>query len=1475
MKIRQIFLAFSSTFLFAIELVSSAKTDGEGGFYIAPSVNKSLKFIENKGQWHDAIHFTAELPGGKIYIQKDAFTYAFYNTNDIQNIHPSYQNPKSYIIRSHVFRVEFIDANTESISGMHPFLEYHNYFIGNDKSKWASNVKLYNKITYNGIFPSIDMNLYGEDHNLKYEYILIPGADANAIQMRYRGVDKLYVKYGNLHIVTSVNQIIEQKPYAYQVVNGVEREIPCYFVLEDNIVSFSLPGGYDKDLPLIIDPKLIFSTFSGSTADNWGFTATFDPDGNLYAGGIAFEFMAYINSGSGTGTYPTTVGAFQDTFAGGYTDIAISKYDPSGANMIYSTYLGGSDSDVPHSLIVNANGELLILGTTGSNDFPTTTGAYDTTFNGGSPISNNGILFTDGSDIIIAKLNVSGTALLASTFIGGSANDGFNQAASTRYNYGDQFRGEIITDLSGNCYITSTTNSTDFPAVNALQPVFGGGFQDGCVFKLNPDLTTLLWSTYLGGINDDAAYSLQFDRSNDLYICGGTNSPDFPTTAGVLDTSLIGGTDGFITHITNNGSGIIASTYIGTPVYDQTFFVQLDTNNNVYVLGQTLGSYPVIPDSSVGTIYFNPGGKQFIHKLNDSLNATIFSTVYGSGDNVPDISPSAFLVNTCENIFVSGWGGNTGGQPGNTFGLPTTSNAFQSTTDGSDFHLLVLFKDAVTLLYATFFGGPISREHVDGGTSRFDKNGIVYQSVCGGCGSLSDFPTTPGVWSNTNNSSNCNNAAFKFDMSDIAASFFTLNSPGCVPATVIFNNTSTGGLTFFWDFGDSTTSTQFDTSHTYQDTGTYQVMLVVTDSTTCRIRDTVYAIVTVNPLPITVVSPDIAICPGASTVLNASGGIIYNWMPPGSLSCTICPNPIATPDSTTTYYVNVTDINGCVNSDSVIVSIYPLPTADAGLDVIICPGNPVTLSASGGIGYLWSPAATLSNSNIPNPIATPVVTTEYIVIVTDTNGCSNTDTVIVSLSDSIIAVAGPDISICEGSDTMLLATGGANYVWTPSTGLSNPFIANPVASPSVTTTYTVNVSSGTCFDNDTIVVTVIPLPIASAGADQSICIGDSAILTASGAAYYLWSTGDTVATITVTPDTTTIYMLMVMDVNACSDIDSVMVVVNPLPIADAGTDTTICEGENLTLIANGGVSFIWSTGDNVQAISVSPVSPTDYSVIVIDVNGCEDRDTVMVAVISIPQASFSISGDEGCDPLTVEFTNSSTPQDLLSYFWDFGDGTTDTVANPVHIYTPAGVYLVRLTISNEVCNGDTSMTATASITVNFIPTAGFSVTPQETSIFDPVVTFSDSSTGGLNCMLIPGDGDTLNICNTTYVYSDTGTFTAMQIVFNSLGCADTAILTVRINARFAFFIPNAFTPNGDGINEQFFGRGIGIREYEMFIYNRWGDEIFETDNLNAGWDGTANEGTEIVQQDVYVYVVNIIDVLGMLHRYVGIVTMVR
>lgn len=273
-----------------------------------------------------------------------------------------------------------------------------------------------------------------------------------------------------------------------------------------------------------------------------------------------------------------------------------------------------------------------------------------------------------------------------------------------------------------------------------------------------------------------------------------------------------GTADGFVAKLSNNGNNITAATYLGTSSYDQAFILDIDRSNNVYVFGQSLGSYPVTQG-----VYSNTNSRQFIHKLNNNLNTTAYSTTFGRASySFINISPTALLVDVCENVYAVGWGGSVNSDfqfnAGTTFSMPVTQDAYQSITDGSDFYLISLSRDATSLVYATYFGeiGGVG-DHVDGGTSRFDKNGIVYQAVCASCGGSNSFPTTQGAYSRNNLSSNCNMAGVKFRFDLLAMQIITATatpSSGCAPLTASFTYTSTRpGTGFFWDFGDGTTST--------------------------------------------------------------------------------------------------------------------------------------------------------------------------------------------------------------------------------------------------------------------------------------------------------------------------------------------------------------------------------------------------------------------------------------------------------------------------------------------------------------------------------------------------------------------------------------------------------------------------------------------------------------------------------------------
>lgn len=931
--------------------------------------HRNYIFIPNEGQDESQVKYSAFINGGKLFFEDHSLLFHFVDFSSIQRAHLM-KEVNDGRISGHAYRMNWVGSSVPVMNGENKTREYYNFFRGNDESKWASEVYGYHSLSLNDLYPGIDVRFYtSENEQMKYDYIVHAGANASLIQWNYEGVETpSLTKEGSVLIKTSLGSVTEMRPYAYQMVKGKKKKVDCNYVIRNGIVWFEFPAGYDKKIELIIDPVLIFGSSSGSTADNFGMTATYDNAGHLYTGGTAY----------GPG-YPTTTGAW-DTIANtngtpNITDVVLTKYEPNGTYLVYSTYLGGGTftqgTETVHSLIVNDNDELMCFGVTSSTDFPTTSGAYDNTHDGGTNIQFqfNGVNFSGGTDLWVAKFNSTGTNLIGSTFIGGSANDGVNyKVTSGNYNsvaaydsltsnYGDQFRGEIMIDENDNIYIASTTRSTDFPTVGAFQSLFGGQ-SDAVIFKFNPTLTNLMFSSYLGGDELDAGYSVKVDGSGNIYVSGGTASANFPSTAGVLSTVYNGGKcDGYITKISPAGA-ILSSTFIGTASYDQVFFVEVDRFDDVYIYGQTLGTstYPV-----VNVAYSNPNSGQFITKLNNNLTGIIYSTLFGNGNGNINLSPSAFLVDVCGNVYISGWGANIlQAIPLN--GMPTTANAFQASNgDGFNFYLAVFERNMGSLLYGTYFGGPQSQEHVDGGTSRFDKYGIVYQSVCAGCGAggNDDFPTTPGAWSNTNNSNNCNNGVFKFDFEIAPKANFTTNFlSGCAPLTIQFTNTSTAGLPYLWDFGNGdTTSLIFNPSKTYNAPGNYQVFLIVEDSI-CGLKDTAELIITVYPsISITATADDYIIANGETTVLHANpSGYSYLWVPSITLNNPTLQNPTASPQVTTTYAVTATDTNGCIRSDSVTIVVTEFvcedpfvfvpnaftPNNDGANDVLLVRGQFIT-----------------------------------------------------------------------------------------------------------------------------------------------------------------------------------------------------------------------------------------------------------------------------------------------------------------------------------------------------------------------------------------------------------------------------------------------------------------------------------------------------------------------------------------------------
>ncbi|WKZ67763.1 MAG: gliding motility-associated C-terminal domain-containing protein [Flavobacteriales bacterium] len=972
------------------------------------AAGRGLEFHENKGQWPQQALYRAMTPGGAVFIEPSAFTYVL-RSGGMQHARPKDEPFEPY--REHAFKAHFVGGAALAHRAEERQPHYANYFIGDDPSKWAGGVGIYGGVRLEEVYPGIDLHVHGE-RGLKYDWVVAPGADPGRIGLRYEGHEGLEVRDGMAYIATTAGTVIEQRPVAWSESDGRRIPVSCAFIQEGDQVRYAFPDGYDPSLTLVIDPVVTFSSYVGSFADNFGFTATYDDDGHLYGAGIVF----------GMG-YPVTTGVQQASFQGGTIDIGVSKFTPSGDALVWSTYLGGSLNEAPHSLVVNSLDELYVLGTTGSANFPATAGAHDATFNGGSFISLNasyGFSHDNGVDVVVAHLSADATALIGSTYVGGAGNDGVNSSFNLAYNYGDPFRGEIALDAQERPVVATCTGSTNMPVTaGAPQQAFGGGALDGFVFRLDAGLTALDWATYLGGAIDDAAYGVQFNSAGEVYVTGGTSSANLVFPGPAFDPSANGGVDGFIARYAAEGTVLLSGTYLGTSAYDQCYFVQIDAAGLVYVVGQTSGAYPVSPG-----VYANPSGSQFIHKLSADLSASQWSTRIGS-TGTEDISPSAFLVSDCGQIYFSGWGGTTNNVAtpnfSTTIGLPVTADAYQPTTDGSDFYLMVLNADASSLAYATFFGGTAA-EHVDGGTSRFDKDGIVYQAVCAGCGfGATTFPTTPGAWSSTDNGMNCNLGVFKIDFEqnvqvNIEASISSALL--CLEDPIVLTAVGTADE-WLWDLGDgSPASTEATLAHLYAAPGTYTIMLVGTATGLCVAIDTAYAEITVVP-PADLQPAFSAVPTGDCDAFSAeffnssTGSSIYLWdFGDGSGSAQTNPvHPYAGPGD---YTVTLGIVDATCADTAYASQVITIGLPGIGLDLEsplgLCDGGSVLLNAGSGYdSYAWSTGDASMMITVDEPGS-------YVVVVTD-GFCTGADTVVVA--EPVTYEPLLDRTICPGQDATL------------------------------------------------------------------------------------------------------------------------------------------------------------------------------------------------------------------------------------------------------------------------------------------------------------------------------------------------------------------------------------------------------------------------------------------------------------------------
>jgi gliding motility-associated-like protein len=1184
----------------------------------------------NRGQWHQNISYQIDIPGGDLFLEKDGFTYNLNNLGEAYDHHHEGEDHPEF--HGQVVKSKFVGANSNPIfEELNQSSHYENYFLGSDTTKWKSNIYVCNRVDYHELYDGIRLSMYEANATLKYDLFIAPGIDPSIFKVKYEGQDGIHInENGELVLSTELGTITEKHPYAYQIINGIKQKVECEFLLIGDEMQFQFPEGYDISEELIIDPELAFSTFTGSASDNWGMTACPDKNKNLIAGGIVFG-SSYIND----------PGGYDNVFNGGQVDVVITKYNSTGSNFIFSTHLGGDASETPHSLIVNDDNELYVMGATASSNYPCTGSAFQNSHAGGSSITVDGITFTNGADIFITRLTEAGDGLLGSTYYGGSSTDGMSTASSDiAFNYGDQLRGEVMVDANSNVYISSTTQSSNIQINGGFQTSLSGT-QDAVIAKFNTNLSSLLWSTYVGGSGDESGNSVQLTTTGDIVIGGGTTSSNFPNTAGQLNPGFQGGnTDGYVMKFTSPTYANPIATYVGTADYDQTYFVQLDIDDFIYLYGQTKGTYPI----SAG-VYNNPNSGQFIHKLSNDLTTSEWSSTFGASSGNEELSPTAFLVSDCYEIYIAGWGGNTNANNSSadnssSNGMPITGDAYQPTTNGSNFFLALFTQDMADLKYSTYMGSLNgSGDHVDGGTSRFDKQGGVYHAVCAACGgNVNGFPTTPGAYSETNQSSNCNMAAFLFELSKIEATLSTGTPVVCIPDPVIFENNSENGDIFEWNFGDGTpNSFDFEPTHFYTDPGTYTVMLIVSDAAACYSPDTAYIEVIIQLLEAEAGTLLDTICPGNSVELYAIGGDTYVWGPAEFLNTQTGSNVIATIWEATTFTVDVISVCGSSQIE-VTVEVYGAD-ASSGLDTAICVGGSAQLAANGGGTYDWSPGGSLDDPAAANPVATPSITTNYLVTIITPEGCEINDTTQVWVDQDLpFPSLSDEVSICLGSSTQIIAGGATSYLWSPDYNISEIDVYNPFVNPLVDTLYNVSFTNACGTTYDSVQVNVITVD-GTVSPDTTICREGEAVLVASGGVQYQWfpSGGLSDANDSITnasPGSDTQYGVIITDQYGCSLTLTTNVFLYDTPQIVVSPAVYAVQGDSIQLWAEGDGVIFWSPPYNISCAHcvdpyVWPEIEFVYTATITDENGCINTGDVPIffdPLLYIPNA-FTPNGD--------------------------------------------------------------------------------------------------------------------------------------------------------------------------------------------------------------------------------------------------------
>lgn len=802
-----------------------------------------------------------------------------------------------------------------------------NYLIGNNSKRWLTDVPGYRRVSYEEIYPGINLTYYGNQQQLEYDFEVAPGADASVIRLACDGADALDIdSHGDLVLKLKNGEIRQHKPNVYQYADGQRINIDAKFLVRGREVGFEI-APYDHSRSLVIDPTLVYSTYLGGTGDDSGSSIDIDNNGNIYVTGTTTS-MAF-----------PTANSLQAAKAG-LADAFVTKLDPAGANIIYSTYIGGSGQDRSDAIFVDkTSGAVYLAGRVDptSDDFPTTPGAFATTYRGGD------------FDAFVLKLNPAGSTLAYSTFLGGGDNDSAIGVAA---------------DASGVTYVTGGTRSSGFPTTASAYQFSVAGDTDAYLLKFNAAGSAMLYSTLLGGSATDRGSSVRIDNAGNAYIVGYTSSQDFPTET-AFQNSLAGSFDAFVAKIDTNASGTASlafCSYLGGSSDDKGYGLALDPDNNLYVAGQTTSTdFPLLNPAQAAK-----GGSfdAFIARISSSGTKLYATYLGGSGDD----RATGVAVNSSGNAYVTGYTASTN--------FPTAIPFQLANGGGTDAFVAKLNSSGNGLLYSTYLGGSANEDFTStttfSGNIAVDSAGNTYVT---GYTASSNYPTAmPFQGANAGGASD----VFIARISDTTpAADFTV---GASPASQTVNPgnganytvtiTPAGGFT-----GNvllSVTGQSADTSSAFNPSS-----ITITDSSskssTLTLTTTLSTAPGTYPLSITATSGNLQHSISASLIV--AGATSANL----AITKTASPNP-AIVSTNLTYRVVVTNkgpspatnttLSDTLPAGVTFVSVSPTQGTCAGTTTVTCNFGSLAIGSSAIASILVTPQSTGQLSNTASANAT-------------------------------------------------------------------------------------------------------------------------------------------------------------------------------------------------------------------------------------------------------------------------------------------------------------------------------------------------------------------------------------------------------------------------------------------------------------------------------------------------------------------------